>query len=56
MVDIKKDRKSDMWTITRTDSEGYHRQLAVSEEEMDELVRLWMTEVSAAIPSQHTEL
>ena len=41
MVDIIKDRKSPMWIITQTDSEGYHRQLSLSREDMDELVRLW---------------
>ena len=45
MVDISKDRKSPMWTITRTDSEGFHRQLALTESEMDELVRLWSERV-----------
>ena len=43
-IDIKPDRKATkpMWIITRTDSEGFHHQLNVTEEEMDELVRLWI--------------
>lgn len=41
MVDIKKDRKTGHWTITRTDSEGFHRQLTLTEAEMDDVVRLW---------------
>ena len=45
MVDIKKDRKSDMWIITRTDGEGFHHQLAVSESQMNEIVRLWTAKV-----------
>ena len=46
MVDIKFDKKSkSTWIITRTDSEGFHRQLALSEGEMDELVRLWSERV-----------
>lgn len=45
MVDIKRDKKSGLWTITRTDSEGYHRQLSLTENEMDELVLLWSKEV-----------
>ena len=42
MVDIKKDRKSPMWIVTKTDSEGFHRQLMLTEADMDELVRLWV--------------
>ena len=45
MVDIKRDKKSALWTITRTDSEGFHRQLSLTEREMDELVLLWSKEV-----------
>lgn len=42
MIDIKKDRKAnDIWVITKTDSEGYHHQLAVTENEMNEIIRLW---------------
>lgn len=42
MVDIKKDRKSPMWIVTKTDSEGFHRQLMLTEADMNELVRLWV--------------
>ena len=45
MVELKKDKKSDMWIITRTDSEGYHHQLAISNDDMCVLVSLWMDEV-----------
>lgn len=41
MVSLSKDRKSPLWIITVTDSEGFHRQVNVSEDDMDELVRLW---------------
>lgn len=41
MIQIAKDKKSPMWTITTTDREGYHRQLPVSTEDMNELVRIW---------------
>ncbi len=43
MIDIKKDTKSLTWIITKTDSEGFHHQLNVTREEMDELVRLWIS-------------
>ena len=41
MIKLTKDRKSPTYIITKTDKEGYHRQMNVSEEEMVELVRLW---------------
>jgi hypothetical protein len=33
-----------MWLITTTYSEGFHRQLPISHDDMRELVRLWMEE------------
>ena len=41
MISIAKDRKSATYIITKTDKEGYHRQMNVSEEELDELARIW---------------
>ena len=41
MVDIKQDKKGKTWIITHTDNEGFHHQLHLTEDEMDELVRLW---------------
>ena len=46
MVTIKRDRKANnIWLITTTDSEGFHRQLPITFEDMTELVRLWIDEV-----------
>ena len=46
MVGLKRDRKaSRMWLITTTDSEGYHRQMPITFDDMRELVRLWIDEV-----------
>ena len=45
MVTIDRDKKSRMWTITTTDIEGFHRQLAITFDDMRELVRLWIDEV-----------
>ena len=43
MVELKQDRKAkDIWLITTTDKEGYHRQLPISHDDMRELVRLWI--------------
>lgn len=42
MVDISRDRKSGLWVITRTDAEGFHKQVELTEDEMDEIVRLWI--------------
>ena len=41
-VTLKRDKKAhDIWLITTTDKEGYHRQLPITFEDMRELVRLW---------------
>lgn len=39
MIEITKDGKSPTWIITKTDSEGYHRQMNVTKDEIKELVR-----------------
>lgn len=45
MVTLQQDRKAiHMWLITTTDSEGYHRQLPITFDDMRELVRLWIEE------------
>ena len=45
MVEIKRDRKTrHMWLITTTDSEGFHRQLPISHDDMTDLMRQWMEE------------
>lgn len=44
-VTLKRDRKArDIWLITTTDKEGYHRQLPITFDDMRELVRLWIEE------------
>ena len=46
MVTLKIDKKArDIWLITTTDKEGYHRQLPITFDDMRELVRLWINEV-----------
>ena len=45
-VTLKRDSKAhDIWLITTTDKEGYHRQLPITFDDMRELVRLWIDEV-----------
>ena len=45
-VTLKRDKKAkDCWLITTTDSEGFHRQLAITFDDMTELVRQWIDEV-----------
>jgi len=45
-VTLKRDRKAkDCWLITTTDSEGFHRQLPITFDDMRELVRQWIDEV-----------
>ena len=39
MVEIKRDRKAkNIWIITKTDNEGFHHQLSLTNDEMHELV------------------
>ena len=46
MGTIQRDKKAkDGWLITTTDSEGFHRQLPITFDDMRELVRLWIDEV-----------
>ena len=46
MVELKQDRKANrIWLITVTDSEGFHRQLPITFDDMRELVRQWIDEV-----------
>ena len=43
MVELTRDRKArHMWLITTTDSEGFHRQLPISHDDMTDLMRQWM--------------
>jgi len=45
MVELKQDRKTrHMWLITTTDSEGFHHQLPISQDDMTDLMRQWMEE------------
>ena len=42
MVTLTNDRKAkDIWLITTTDSEGFHRQLPISQDDMTDLMRQW---------------
>ena len=40
MIEIAKDKKSDSYIITTTDSEGFHRQLTVAKDDAYELYSL----------------
>lgn len=40
MITIDKDKKSQTWIITKTDKEGFHSQINVTEEEIHELGEL----------------
>ena len=43
MVELTRDHKAkDIWLITTTDKEGYHRQLPISHDDMTDLLRQWM--------------
>lgn len=40
MIELTKDKKAPVYIITRTDNEGFHRQLNVSHTELRELYDL----------------
>ena len=40
MVTLTKDSKGDTWIITRTDAEGYHRQLNLTSDDLLHLMNL----------------
>ena len=45
MVELMRDRKAiRTWLITVTDSEGFHRQLPISYDDMTDLMRQWIEE------------
>lgn len=37
MVELSRDKKSDTWLITTTDSEGFHRQLNITDTDLARL-------------------
>lgn len=37
MVELSRDKKSDTWLITTIDSEGFHRQLNITDVDMSQL-------------------
>ena len=41
MVELHKDKKSPTWILTKTDSEGFHRQVNLTEDELNHLVEIW---------------
>jgi len=41
MIEIKKDRKSDTWIITTEDGQGFHRQINVTRDDMEQLIKQW---------------
>ena len=42
MVEVRRDYKSNTWIVTTVDSEGFHRQMNLSEEDLNWLVVDWM--------------
>lgn len=41
MIDLRKDRKSNTFVVTKTDKEGFCRQINLTADELDKLVILW---------------
>lgn len=46
MIDVKRDNKSeDNWIVTKTDSEGFHCQLNLTLDEMNQIVNYWINKI-----------
>ena len=43
MVELVRDKKSSSYVLTKTDSEGYHRQVSLTADDLNELTRIWHT-------------
>lgn len=41
MIELRKDKKSTTYILTTQDGEGFHRQINLKSEDLDELVRVW---------------
>lgn len=41
MIELSKDKKSGTWIITKTDNEGFHKQLNVTVREMVDLFMMF---------------
>lgn len=42
MVELTKDNKSNTWLITTTDAEGFHKQINLTDDDMQEVIATWM--------------
>ena len=40
MIEIRKDRKSATWILTKTDGEGFHHQVNLTQEELYSLAEI----------------
>lgn len=41
MIELKKDKKGPTWILTKTDKEGFHRQINLTENDMVELSEIF---------------
>ena len=40
MIEIRKDSKSATWILTKTDGEGFHQQMNLTQQELDSLAEI----------------
>ena len=55
MIELEKDRKSSTWILTKTDKEGFHRQMNLTQAELDCIVTLWSNFKKDAVHTIHKD-
>lgn len=41
MIDLKKDGKGNSYLLTQTDNEGYHKQINLTSDELNDICKIW---------------
>lgn len=41
MIELKKDKKGGTYLLTQTDKEGFHKQMNFTEEELNDICKIW---------------
>lgn len=42
MIELHKDKKSSTWILTKIDNEGFHHQVNLTTEELNDFVKMWI--------------
>lgn len=53
MIELTKDKKGVTWIVTKTDNQGFHHQMNLTKDELDDLTRQWLN--ANAVPKGDTK-